>query len=774
MLLICCSRKLPSMLSRIVVALVLSHVFICQEFQLLEAQSWVQGGYWFYGSEFPVSDINSALYTHLICAFADVNSSSYELSIPSTVEQKFSSFTSTLKLKNPSISTLLSIAGGSANYSVMSFMVSTASSRKSFIQSSIRLARLYGFQGLDLSWVSANSSSDMNNMGRLFEEWRKAAKSEATNSTNLELILTAAVPYQPDSDFASYPAESIRINLNWVHVLAYDYYMPEWANFTAAHAALYDPSSDLNTDFGIRKWISSGVPTSKLVLSLPFYGYAWNLRNPKNNAVGASATGPAITEGGDMSYKDIKDYVQRYGGGTEFYNATYVVNYYTIGSSWIGFDDVQVVKIKVSYASEKKLLGYAVWQVPYDDNWVLSSAAAEQVDNNGHRNWRLLVIILTKTSISVILLGIAIYYFRRRLLKSKGMTNEAREDRSSKEAAGHFHGNTPDLQVFSFLDIEVATDRFSVENKLGQGGYGPVYKGILLDGKEVAVKKLSAASTQGFEEFQNEVTLTARLQHVNLVRLLGFCIERQEQMLVYEYMPNKSLDFYLFDPIRCYLLDWSKRVAIIEGVTQGLLYLQEYSRLTIIHRDIKASNILLDNEMKPKISDFGMARIFTKEDLEANTDKIVGTYGYVPPEYVKKGLYSTKSDVYSFGILLLQIVSGRKTARFYGEQENLSLMEYAYDLWKEGKYMEFVDPSLDDKSCPCKLLRCMQIALLCVQEDAYDRPPMLEICSMLRNEAILEFPKKPAFSKEKDVQEPNKQEAETSINDATISQLVAR
>lgn len=132
-------------------------------------------------------------------------------------------------------------------------MVSSATSRKSFIQSSIRVARLYGFQGLDLSWVSANTSTDMNNMGRLFEEWRTAAKS----SSNPELILTAAVQYVPALDFASYPVESIRINLNWIHVMAYDYYMPQWTNFfTAAHAALYDPSSDANTYFGIRRWIT--------------------------------------------------------------------------------------------------------------------------------------------------------------------------------------------------------------------------------------------------------------------------------------------------------------------------------------------------------------------------------------------------------------------------------------------------------------------------------------------------------------------------------------
>ncbi|XP_059455313.1 putative cysteine-rich receptor-like protein kinase 12 [Corylus avellana] len=167
--------------------------------------------------------------------------------------------------------------------------------------------------------------------------------------------------------------------------------------------------------------------------------------------------------------------------------------------------------------------------------------------------------------------------------------------------------------VFSYADIDEATNKFAFENKLGEGGYGPVYKGILANGEEIAVKKHSKASTRGFEEFKNEVTLAAKLQHVNLVRVLGFCIERNEQMLTYEHMPNKSLDFYLFDLARQSRLDWRKRVDIIEGITQGHLYLQEYSRFTIIHRDLKACNILLDIEMKPKISDFGMAKINMKQ-----------------------------------------------------------------------------------------------------------------------------------------------------------------
>ncbi|KAI9125941.1 hypothetical protein K1719_003359 [Acacia pycnantha] len=295
-------------------------------------------------------------------------------------------------------------------------------------------------------------------------------------------------------------------------------------------------------------------------------------------------------------------------------------------------------------------------------------------------------------------------------------------------------------------------------------------KGILPDGEKIAVKRRSKGSTQGYIEFKNETTLNPRLQHVNLVRLFGFCKDREEQMLVYEYMPNKSLDFYLSDPTKQHLLNWKQRVCIIEGVTQGLIYLQEYSRLTIIHRDLKASNILLDHEMKPKISDFGMAKPFRKDEPEERASKLVGTYGYIPPEYVEKGLCSIKSDVYSFGIILLQIISGKRISCLYGENNDLNLLEYAYVLWKEGKGMEFMDSSLDDTSSPCKLMRCLEIALLCVQKNAEDRPCMLEVGLMLRNKSnFTATPKQPAYSR------VGNEEAEIcSQNETTMSPVWVR
>ncbi|XP_015893285.2 cysteine-rich receptor-like protein kinase 34 isoform X2 [Ziziphus jujuba] len=667
--------------------------------------------------------------------------------------------------------TAQSILGEKSNTSVLSSMLEQSSNRKSFIESSIRTARKYGFQGMDLFWLWPNEVSDMTNMGIVLEEWRAAINSEPRNSNQSKLMLTMALRYVPDFGNLSYPIESIRRNLDWAHVVAYDYHLPTKENVTHAHAALYDPSSNISTDYGIGKWLSKGFPASKLALGLPYHGYAWTLVNANDNGINALASGLAVTQDGSMSYKYIKWYTRSYGSHIT-YNATYVVNYCSIGSTWIGFDDVEAIRTKIAYAKEKKLLGYNVFMVTNDDNWVLSRAA--QDEENGQQNkTRLLLLIMLPIAVVIILLIFVILYVRHKKSKETtvlGNVNLSTPRTTIPAPAENFGSDVPNLQAFSFSTIKAATNNFSSENKLGEGGFGPVYKGRLPRGQEVAVKRLSKASTQGVEEFKNEVTLTARLQHVNLVRVLGFCSEGEEKMLIYEYMPKHSLDFYIFDPIRRYELDWIKRVQIIDGITQGLLYLQEYSNFTIIHRDLKSSNILLDHDLNPKISDFGMAKLFRKDELEANTSRIVGTYGYVPPEYVRKGIYSMKYDVYSFGVLLLQIISGKRSTRFYGVNERLNLLEFAYESWKEGKGIEFVDPSLDDSSSSCKVFRCLQVALLCVQENPEDRPSMLEIYSMLRNDTkAISTPKRPAFSVKED-----DNVGSSSVTDALISQVLPR
>ncbi|KAL3740453.1 hypothetical protein ACJRO7_021700 [Eucalyptus globulus] len=300
-----------------------------------------------------------------------------------------------------------------------------------------------------------------------------------------------------------------------------------------------------------------------------------------------------------------------------------------------------------------------------------------------------------------------------------------------------------DILVFKFSSIEAATNCFSEGNKLGLGGFGPVYKGKLFGGQEIAVKRLSRKSSQGIEEFKNEVMLIAKLQHRNLVRLLGFCIKGEDKMLIYEYMPNRSLDRFIFDPVKRVQLNWKTRFEIIEGIARGLLYLHRDSRLRIIHRDLKASNILLDEEMNPKISDFGMARIFGTNENEASTNRVVGTYGYMSPEYAMEGLFSVKSDVYSFGILLLEIITSKKNFGFR-TPEHSSLIIYAWHHLKEGKGMELIDPCIRDTCSTDEVLRCIQVGLLCVQDSAPNRPAMPSVMLLLKSETVdLPFPKLP-------------------------------
>ncbi|VVA21669.1 PREDICTED: cysteine-rich, partial [Prunus dulcis] len=279
-----------------------------------------------------------------------------------------------------------------------------------------------------------------------------------------------------------------------------------------------------------------------------------------------------------------------------------------------------------------------------------------------------IVAIVVPIAVSVLLFVVGCCFVTRRARKKRSAAAEAPSgvnDISSVES----------LQ-FDFSTIVAATNNFSDDNKLGEGGFGQVYKGTLANGQEIAVKRLSKSSKQGVQEFKNEVALVAKLQHRNLVRLLGFCLEGEETILVYEYVPNRSLDYFLFDPEKQGELDWSRRYKIIAGIARGIMYLHEDSRLRIIHRDLKAGNILLDGEMHPKISDFGMARIFGVDQTQANTSRIVGTYGYMSPEYAMHGQFSVKSDLYSFGVLLLEIISGKKNSYFFQTDAAEDLMSH--------------------------------------------------------------------------------------------------
>ncbi|BBN69723.1 cysteine-rich RECEPTOR-like protein kinase 26, partial [Prunus dulcis] len=301
---------------------------------------------------------------------------------------------------------------------------------------------------------------------------------------------------------------------------------------------------------------------------------------------------------------------------------------------------------------------------------------------------------------------------------------------------------------YDFETIRSATDDFSDANKLGQGGFGAVYKGRLANGTYIAVKRLSKNSEQGDREFKTEVTLVAQLQHRNLVRLLGFCLKAGERIVIYEYVPNTSLNHFIFgkhinktcfllmelylDPIDQAHLDWETRYKIIGGIARGLLYLHEDSRLRIIHRDLKPSNILLDEDMNPKIADFGMARLFMMDQTQGDTNTIAGTYGYMAPEYVMYGRFSVKSDVFSFGVLILEILSGKRISSFQNGENEEDLLSYAWRNWRDDTVANIMDPKLTT-GLGIEMMRCIHIALLCVQENVASRPSMASVVSMLNS-----------------------------------------
>ncbi|XP_026432516.1 putative receptor-like protein kinase At4g00960 isoform X2 [Papaver somniferum] len=367
------------------------------------------------------------------------------------------------------------------------------------------------------------------------------------------------------------------------------------------------------------------------------------------------------------------------------------------------------------------------------------SSTNAPVPNENRNNSSKLTISIVVPLVVAVLLALALGFFcfqRKRTQKNK---YSYVDDETPVSTAESLH--------FNFSTISAATNNFSEANKLGEGGFGSVYKGTLPDGRQIAVKRLSKYSGQGDLEFKNEVTLVAKLQHRNLVQLIGFSLAGEEKLLIYEFMPNASLDQFLFDPVKCTQLDWERRYKIIAGVARGLVYLHEESRLKIIHRDLKASNILLDMDMNSKIADFGMARIFVHDQTQERTSKIVGTYGYMAPEYIMHGHFSVKSDVFSFGVLILEILCGQKNSSFHQSSIAQDLLSYVWRHWNNGSAIEILDPTLKDTCSRSEVMRCIHVALLCVQEDVADRPTMPTVIQMLYSYSATDpaLPSAPAF-----------------------------
>ncbi|KAF3442364.1 hypothetical protein FNV43_RR16280 [Rhamnella rubrinervis] len=290
---------------------------------------------------------------------------------------------------------------------------------------------------------------------------------------------------------------------------------------------------------------------------------------------------------------------------------------------------------------------------------------------------------------------------------------------------------------FTLRQLKAATNNFDIANKIGEGGFGSVYKGVLLDGTIIAVKQLSSKSKQGNREFVNEIGMISALQHPHLVKLFGCCIEGDQLLLVYEYMENNSVARALFGPEESQLnLDWPTRRMICVGIARGLAFLHEESRLKIVHRDIKATNVLLDKNLNPKISDFGLAKLDEEDNTHIST-RIAGTYGYMAPEYAMRGYLTDKADVYSFGVVVLEIVSGRSNTNYRPKEECFYLLDWALVLKEKGNLMELVDPRLGSDYNKEEVMLAINVGFLCTNVSATDRPTMSSVVSMLEGKVAV-------------------------------------
>ncbi|KAH9736057.1 L-type lectin-domain containing receptor kinase S.4 [Citrus sinensis] len=292
-------------------------------------------------------------------------------------------------------------------------------------------------------------------------------------------------------------------------------------------------------------------------------------------------------------------------------------------------------------------------------------------------------------------------------------------------------------QRYSYQELKQATNNFSAKQLLGHGGFGQVYKGTLHNSKtEVAVKRISNESKQGVREFVSEIATIGRLRHRNLVQLVGWCRRKGDLLLVYDFMANGSLDSFLFDEPKA-VLNWEQRFKIIKGVASGLLYLHEGYEQVVIHRDVKASNVLLDSELNGKLGDFGLAKLYEHGTNPATT-RVVGTLGYLAPETPRTGKSSESSDVFAFGALLLEVACGRRPIETRALPEELVLVDWVWGKYREGRVLEVIDPKLNAEYDQSQVLMVLKLGLLCSNNSPAARPTMRQVVRCLEGE--LELP----------------------------------
>ncbi|KAJ0489599.1 putative protein kinase RLK-Pelle-DLSV family [Helianthus annuus] len=396
---------------------------------------------------------------------------------------------------------------------------------------------------------------------------------------------------------------------------------------------------------------------------------------------------------------------------------------------------------KCSSWSEGRVLNAGCFMRYSDTNFLNPMPATSRASHRG----KIIAIVVSVFS-SVVVLAVAlvvILYIRRR--------RYVQQRRNGSYDAEEMAKILNDISLnFKYSTIENATGNWDESNKLGQGGFGTVYKGVLSDGREIAVKRLFYNNKFRAADFYNEVNMISSVEHKNLVRLLGCSCSGPESILVYEYLPNMSLDLFIFDETKGRDLSWDKRLKIIIGIAEGLVYLHENTTTRIIHRDIKASNILLDLRFRPKIADFGLARSFPVDKSHIST-AIAGTLGYMAPEYLAHGQLTEKADVYSFGVLLLEVVTGVANNTSKSTEYNDSLVTTAWKHFKQGKVEEIFDPNLMMHISPNikfqkEAIKVVHIGLLCTQESPSLRPSMSAALKMLAtNDEPIPAPTNPPF-----------------------------
>ncbi|XP_057871267.1 nod factor hydrolase protein 1 isoform X2 [Cryptomeria japonica] len=346
-----------------------------------------EAAYWpsYTVSFMPPASINAALYSHILYAFADMNEQTFQVE----EQDLMGEFTTTVQQKNPCVKTLISIGGGGSNSTAFALMATNPIRRAVFIKSAIALARRHAFHGLDLDWEFPSNTTEMENLGKLFSEWRHAINLESRSSGRPPLLLSAAVYYAHSfvvyGEHRSYPSASIAQNLDWVNVMCFDYHGSWDTSATGAHAALYDSSSNISTSYGISSWVESGIPPEKVVMGMPLYGKSWVLKSQNQTGIGAPAVaaGPKQNlsdESGIMFYSEITDFI-RDTHATEVFDTESVSTYCYVGELWVGYDNQDSVAAKVKFAKQKGLLGYFFWAISQDSNWMLSTTASLSWNN---------------------------------------------------------------------------------------------------------------------------------------------------------------------------------------------------------------------------------------------------------------------------------------------------------------------------------------------------------------------------------------------------------